>query len=185
MSARGYGERIDALVVDGRSLAAGVFDERQVRAAAGLTMALGGVAFAFAFLAKEFVPIKIVTTFFFVEFALRVGAGLRYTPVGQAARMLTRRGDPQWVSAAPKRFAWALGAVMAAAMTLITNAGIRGLLPMSICLICLTLMWLESVLGLCLGCEVYRVLVRRGWMAADDAYEVCANGACSIDTPQR
>jgi hypothetical protein len=38
-------------------------------------------------------------------------------------------------------------------------------LPRSICLICLGLMWLESVLGLCLGCEIHGILVRRGWAA--------------------
>ena len=34
-------------------------------------------------------------------------------------------------------------------MTMITNSGIRGYLPRTICLICLALMWLEAVLGLC------------------------------------
>jgi hypothetical protein len=34
------------------------------------------------------------------------------------------------------------------------------MLPRTICLICLTLMWMESVLGLCLGCKVYALLVR-------------------------
>ena len=52
-------------------------------------------------------------------------------------------------------------------MTVITNSGIRGPLPRTICLICLTLMWLESVLGLCVGCEIHALLVRRGWARAD------------------
>ncbi len=68
-----------------------------------------------------------------------------------------------------------------AAMVLITNGGIRGALPLSICLLCLTLMWLEAVLGLCLGCEIHGVLVRRGWCARDDAFEICAGGACKIE----
>jgi hypothetical protein len=37
------------------------------------------------------------------------------------------------------------------------------------------------VLGLCLGCELYRVMVRHGWRSKDDEYEVCANGACELD----
>jgi hypothetical protein len=184
MSGRMYGERVEGLQANGRPLVAGVFDERQVRAAAGLTMALGAVAFAYAFLAKEFLPIKIVTAFFLIEFAVRVSMGLRFSPVGQAARILTQRGEPQWVSAAPKRFAWSLGVVMAGAMTVITNANIRGLLPMSICLVCLTLMWLESVLGLCVGCQVYGLMVRRGWRSPVQKYEVCADGACSVDQPK-
>jgi hypothetical protein len=81
----------------------------------------------------------------------------------------------------PKRFAWSLGLVLSLAMTVITNANIRGTLPLTICLICMTLMWLEAMLGLCLGCEIYRLMVRRGWIAKDDAFEVCSNGACSTE----
>jgi hypothetical protein len=84
------------------------------------------------------------------------------------------------VSAKPKRFAWSIGVGMSFAMMIITNSGIRGLLPMSICLLCLTLMWLESVLGLCVGCELYAFLVKRGWRAPDEAFEVCSHGVCQI-----
>ena len=34
---------------------------------------------------KEFVPIKVVTTFFFVDFLIRVTVGLRYSPIGVVA----------------------------------------------------------------------------------------------------
>ena len=43
----------------------------------------------------------------------------------------------------------------------------------------MTLMWLEAVLGLCLGCEIYGALVRRGWIAKDEAFEICSGGACA------
>jgi Domain of unknown function (DUF4395) len=112
-----------------------------------------------------------------------VGLGLKYSPIGQIARLLTRHQAPLWVSAKPKRFAWSLGLVMSLAMTLITNSHIRGALPLSICLLCLTLMWLEAVLGLCLGCEIHGALVRRGWIARDEAYEICASGACAATPP--
>jgi hypothetical protein len=42
------------------------------------------------------------------------------------------------------------------------------------------MMWLESVLGLCLGCELHARLVRRGWTTKDPAFEVCANGVCDL-----
>ena len=131
-------------------------------------------------------PIKIVTTFFFVDFLIRVTVGLSYSPVGVVARWLTRRLEPQWVSAKPKRFAWTLGLVMSFAMMVITNSDIHGALPRTICLICLALMWMESVLGLCLGCEIYGFLVRRGWAQQDEAFEICVGGACDISrAPQR
>jgi len=123
----------------------------------------------------------VVTAFFFVDFSIRVTLGLGSSPTGFLARWLTRRQPPQWVSAKPKRFAWTLGVVMALAMALITNAGIRGPLPLSICLLCLALMWFEAVLGLCLGCEIHRLLVSRGWAARDEAFERCAGGACATE----
>lgn len=180
-SGRTYGKRVDGLVIDGLPVRAGVFDEREVRAAAGLTLVLGAVAFVYALFAKQYLPIKLVTAFFVLEFAVRVAIGLQYSPLGQVARALTWRQSAQWVSAQPKRFAWSLGLVLSLVMTVVTNADVRGTLPMTICLICLTLMWLEAVLGLCLGCEIHGVLRRRGWIARDDAYEVCSSGACASD----
>ena len=59
------------------------------------------------------------------------------------------------------------------------------MLPRTICLICLTLMWMESVLGVCLGCEIHGYLVRRGWTTKDPDYEVCAHGACELPVRRR
>ena len=175
-----YGEIIEGLAVDGHEVRAPVFDENQVRAAAGITMALGTIAFVFANFEKVFEPIKIVTAFFFIDFLIRATVGLRYSPVGAAARVLVRRLEPQWTSAQPKRFAWTLGLIMSFAMMVITNSNIHGMLPRTICLICLALMWMESVLSLCLGCEIYGFLVRRGWIEPDERFEICVGGACSI-----
>ncbi|EHR73398.1 hypothetical protein BurJ1DRAFT_4612 [Burkholderiales bacterium JOSHI_001] len=175
-----FGESIPGLVMQGRPVRGTVFNEQQVRAAAGITLALATGAFVQAWLAQRYLPIQVVTVFFALEFALRCAFGLRASPVGWLAGKLVARQAPLWVSAAPKRFAWTLGLVMACAMALITNAGIRGPLPLSICALCITLMWLETALGLCLGCEIYRLAVRRGWMRVDDAFEVCTHGACSL-----
>lgn len=175
-----YGQTITHIRPDGQPLQAGAFEENQVRAAAGLTLALGAVALAYAFLGKIYLPIQTVTTLFFVEFLIRVTWGITRSPLGLIAGWMTRRQTPYWVSAKPKRFAWSLGLVMSLAMMIITNSGIRGPLPLTICLICLTLMWLEAVLGLCLGCEIHRQLVRLGWMQPDKDFEICANGACTV-----
>lgn len=156
-----------------------LIDERAIRAAAGLTLVLGAVAFSEALLAQDYVPLRLVTAFFAVDFALRVTAGPHRSPVGAVAGLLVRGLPPEPVSLRPKRFAWSLGLVMSVAMTGITNAGVTGWLPRSVCLLCLTLMWLEAVLGVCLGCQVHRVLVARGIVTPDPAL-VCADGACDV-----
>ena len=175
-----YGQPLYGQTPAGTALQAGVFNEHEVRAAAGLTMALGTTAFVFAYFAKVYVPIQVVTTVFFIEFLVRVLFGFQYSPVRLAARWMTSRRAPEWASAKPKRFAWTMGLVLAFAMMVITNTGIRGALPLTICLICIALMWMESVLGICVGCEIHGFLVRRGWVQKDPAYEVCAHGACGI-----
>ncbi len=175
-----FGEVISGLAPDGDELRSAVFNENEVRAAAGLTMVLGAVAFAYAYFAANWLPLQVVTTLFFVEFFMRVTTGLRYSPIGVIARQLTRRQPPEWVSAKPKRFAWTIGLVMSFSMMVLTNSGVTGIVPRTVCLICLTLMWLESVLGICLGCELHGRLVRRGWTTKDPAFEVCAHGACEL-----
>ena len=155
-----------------------VVNENDARAAAGLTMVTGAVAFSYAYFDKQYIPLQVAASLFFVEFLIRVTLGLRYSPFGVVARAMTLSRAPQWVSATPKRFAWTLGLAMAFAMTVITNSGIRGYLPRTICLICLTLMWLESVLGLCVGCKIYGLLALRGWVAVGDGDESCADGYC-------
>lgn len=177
------GEVIDGLTVDGTELHAAVVDENRARAAAGITMVVGAVAFVYAYFEKRYVPLQIVSTFFFLEFLVRVTAGLRRSPVGLVAGWMTNRRPPEWVSAKPKRFAWTLGLAMSGAMMIITNSGIRGWLPRSVCLICLALMWMESVLGLCLGCEIHAFLVRRNVRTDDPAFEICAGGVCAV--PER
>ena len=180
MSSWTFGETVAGLTVDGREVRTAVFNEHGVRAAAGLTMVIGAVAFAYAYFDRNYVPLQVVTVFFFIEFLTRVTAGLKYSPMGVIGLWMVQRKPPEWASAKPKRFAWTMALALSGAMAIITNVGIRGYLPRTICLICLVLMWMESVLGLCVGCEIHGFLVRRGWAKKDPAFEICAHGACEI-----
>jgi hypothetical protein len=153
-------------------------DENRARAAAGLTMALGAIAFCYAYFDQIYWPLRVVSVLFAVDFLIRVTVGLSSSPAGVLAGLLTRRHRPEWVSVRPKRLAWSLGLAMSSAMAVITNSGVHGWLPRSICLICIVLMWLEAVLGLCLGCELHVMLVARGWARGDDPGLVCGHGAC-------
>jgi hypothetical protein len=176
-----YGEVVAGLVANGKPVTEGLFNEHAVRAAAGITLVLGAVAFVYAYFGKQYLPIKLVTMLFFIEFSIRTMFGIRYSPVGLLARALTWNRQPLWVSARPKRFAWTLGLALSLAMTIITNSNIRGPLPLTICLFCLSLMWMEAVLGFCLGCEIYRCLTKRGWFAKDAPNEICSNGTCRLE----
>lgn len=157
-------------------------NEHQVRAAAGLTLVLATVAFGYAYFDQRYLGLQLVSAFFLAEYVLRIRVGITRSPVGLLAGWLTRRHPPEWVSAEPKALAWTLGLALAGAMTVATNAGVRGWLPKSLCLVCLVLMWLEAALGRCLGCEIHGFLLRRGWIEKNAAYEVCARVASDVRT---
>ena len=175
-----FGEHIAASTAAGEPLRAAVFDENDVRASAGLTLVLGAIAFSLALLEQQYIPLQAVTTFFFVEFLVRTTVGIRYSPVGLVARAMTRGMAPVWVSAKPKLFAWRIGLGMAFSMMIITNSGVRGWIPGTLCVICMTLMWMEAALGRCLGCELHAFLVRRGLTEHDRDYEICSGGVCDL-----
>lgn len=179
----GYGQSSGGLTVNGRDLHAGVFNENEVRAAAGMTMVMGAVVFVLALTEQIYLPLQLTTIFFFIEFGVRVTVGFQHSPLGRLSHVLVGRFEPMWVSARPKRFAWSMGVGLSFAMVIITNSGIRGALPATLCSICLVLMWMESALGVCAGCEIYSSLRRRGWVAQDDSIEICAGGVCEAPRP--
>lgn len=98
---RTYGQVISGTAADGSELQSGVFNENEVRAAAGLTMVVGAVAFVYAYFNKYYVPLQVVATFFFAEFLIRVTLGLQYSPTGIVGRFLTQRNPPDWVYLVP------------------------------------------------------------------------------------
>ena len=113
---------VSGVTVNGVELRAAVVDENQVRAAAGLTMVMGAVAFSLAYFNHQYILLQVVSTFFFVEFLTRLTVGLSVSPIGVVARAMTVREVPDWVSEKPKRFAWTLGLGMTFAMAIITEA---------------------------------------------------------------
>src|SRR4051795_13352891 len=83
-----FGQHLSGLTADGRPLRAAVFNEKEVRAAAGLTMVTGAIAFSYAYFDKNYTPLQVVTCVFFVEFLTRLTVGLRYSPAGVVARAM-------------------------------------------------------------------------------------------------
>jgi hypothetical protein len=104
-------------------------------------------------------------------FWARVATGPTLSPFGQlATRVIAPRlGPPRYVSGPPKRFAQGMGAAMstAAAVLALTGAHTAATVVLAVLLVAATL---ESVFALCLGCQVFGVLMRLGAVPDD----VCA-----------
>jgi hypothetical protein len=87
-------QRMSRPTPHGAEMRAAVFNENEVRAAAGLTMVIGAVAFSYAYLDHDYIPLRIATTLFLAEFLIRLTMGLRYSPMGAVAHMLTIAHPP-------------------------------------------------------------------------------------------
>ena len=115
-----------------------VIDERAVRAAAGIMFLLGGAAFATAFFTGSAQPLQPFGMFFMIDMLLRVTAGDRWSPTLMLGRLAVKGQRPEWVGAPQKELAWWLGFGLA----------------LVLCGSCLTLLFLETSFGICVGCAL-------------------------------
>jgi hypothetical protein len=61
---RSVGHRHAAVAADHTTARATSVNEHEVRAAAGMTMVIGAVAFAYAYFAKQYVPVQVAASVF-------------------------------------------------------------------------------------------------------------------------
>jgi hypothetical protein len=166
----GFGEAVSGYEVP-------VLNEREVRAAAGIMFLFAFMTFASAWFVGNFRPTKIFVIAFLVDFTIRLFVNPRYAPSMIAARFAVRGQAPEWVGAPQKRFAWAIGWLLALAMLwLIVINNVIGPINMLVCATCLTLMFFESAFGICVGCKIYNALPGR-------QAQHCAGGSCEVFVP--
>ncbi|MBP8149054.1 MAG: DUF4395 family protein [Limnohabitans sp.] len=134
---------------------------------------------------------------FYALFEMLAGMSVKtayLSPTIWLSSWLARRSLAVWKPLAPKRFAWSIGTCMisfclvffhpekfAAAVNFIfqmqllptTEQYLARWLPLVMVWVCLGFMWLEAVLGYCLGCEVHALLVKAGVFTQE--CEACNN----------
>jgi len=133
----------------------------------------GVVIMSLTYVATGWTPLLVVIAYGFIA---RVLTGPRLSPLGLlVTRVITPRlGLPaRPVPGPPKRFAQGIGVVFSVtALVLAVGLDAPVAARMAIALLA-GAATLESVFGLCLGCQVFALLMRRGIVPA----EVCA--ACA------
>jgi hypothetical protein len=139
-----------------------VFNEREIRAAAGIIFLFAFVAFMNGWLTGNNGPTKIMVSAFFVDFFIRVFVNPKYAPSMIIGRWIVKNQTPKYVGAAPKRWAWALGFMLAGIMFyLVVLNGMGGPIIIAICGVCLGLFFSESAFGVCVGCKVYDIFHKK------------------------
>ncbi|MEN9721911.1 MAG: hypothetical protein RIT13_2616, partial [Pseudomonadota bacterium] len=104
-----FGERIP-----GYSVA--VFNERAVRAAAGILFFFAMVTFMNAMLLGNFQPTRVFVVAFLIDFTLRIFVNPKFSPSLILGQWIVRKQEPEYVGAPQKRFAWAIGFILAMLM---------------------------------------------------------------------
>lgn len=166
------GEYVDGIDVP-------VVDERAVRASAGMLFLFGIVAVMTAALTGDLQLLRAFGIVFLFDMAMRLFVGTRYTPSLVIGTLIVRRQRPEWVGAKQKQLAWAiglgLGSVSCAAMGFL-GASVE--VQIALCSICLSLLFIESAFGICVGCELQRRFSR-------EKPQLCAGDACTPVPPKR
>ena len=144
-----------------------VVNEKAARVVAGCVLVLSAITLA--------TGLYWLAALMAVGFALRVGWGPRFSPLAKlATRVIAPRlGDEKLVPGPPKRFAQAIG------LTFTTGAAVFGLSDLTtvadvLLVFMLIATTLESVFAICLGCEVFGLLMRIGLIPERICIE-CAN----------
>lgn len=152
-----------------------VLNERAVRASAGILFFLAMIAFMNAWLTGNFQPTRVFVVSFLVDFTIRIFVNPRLAPSLIMGQWFVRRQQPEWVGAPQKRFAWAIGFVLASAMLyLVVFNRVIGPVNLLVCALCLTLLFFESAFGICLGCKLYNLCNR-------EKAQLCPGGVCEAE----
>ena len=151
-----------------------VIDERIARTAAGALLAVGVAGAVLALATGSMRPMQGFAMLFLLDMTVRLAVSERWAPTMLVARALVRRGEPQWVGAAQKRFAWWLGVALAATSCVSLGWLAAPLwVTLALCGTCLTLLASEALLGYCPGCALHRALSR-------EETRYCADGSCEV-----
>ena len=151
-----------------------VLNEREARGAAGIMFLFAMIAFMTAWFKGDFTPTKLTIVAFFIDFFIRVLINPRYSPTLIMARWMVNNQTAEYVGAPQKRFAWAIGLVLATFMMfLVVINDVRGPINMITCLVCLILLFFESAFGICVGCKLYNLFNK-------EKAQLCPGNVCEI-----
>lgn len=177
-----YGKILPGLTIYGKPAPYPVLNERAVRAGAGIMFVMGFFSFMQALYSGVYEYLAFTVLFFFVDFVMKVIIGTRFSPISIVANWVVRKQTPEYIGAIQKRFAWSIGLVLSGTMVLLVWVfEIRGPINLSICLLCLTFMFLETSFGICVGCKIYNFLLHKGIIATPEYKQACPGNACAIE----
>ena len=161
-----YGEHVPGYEVT-------VINEREARAAAGLLFMLGMIVIFVGIGYNHIIVARVYLAFLFVDFTARM-ISPKYAPSLLIGKFVTRNQKPEYVGGLQKRFAWTMGWFISLPMMwwFVLHWDIT-FYKVMVCILCLTLMFLEAAFAICVGCMIYK------WIVREDPKH-CPGGSCEI-----
>lgn len=151
-----------------------VLNERAVRASAGILFFFAMASFMNAWLTGNFQPTRVFVVAFLVDFTVRIFVNPLYAPSLILGQWFVRKQLPEYVGAPQKRFAWAIGFVLALTMLyLLVIKHVIGPVNLLVCALCLLLLFFEAAFGICLGCKIYNFFNK-------EKAQHCPGGVCEL-----
>ncbi len=155
-----------------------VLNEREIRASAGILYFFMFLAWMLVIVKEDFFMIKLVNTIFLIDFMIRMFISPKYSPSLIIGRLFVGKQTPEYVGAAPKKFAWTIGLVLASIIfLLLVVMNSTSIITGIICQICLIFLFFEAVFGICLGCKFYPLFHK-------EKTQFCPGGICEVKTKQ-
>ncbi len=161
-----YGEKVPGYDVT-------VINEREARAAAGILFMLGMIVIFVGIGYNHIIAARVYLSFLFLDFTIRIFTP-KYSPSMLLGKFMVRNQKPEYVGGLQKRFAWTLGWIVAIPMMdwFVIHWDIT-FYKVLICLLCLSLMFLENAFSICIGCKIYEMLIK-------EKAQHCPGGVCEI-----
>ena len=152
-----------------------VINEREARAAAGILGLLGTIILFVSIGFGHVIVARVYLTFLWFDFLARA-INANYSPSLLLGRLIVQNQKPEYVGSLQKRFAWTLGWFISFPMIywFVLHWDIT-FYKVLICVLCITLMFLESAFSVCVGCIIYKAITRE-----DPKH--CPGGVCEVRT---
>jgi len=162
-----------------------VLDERRMRGSAAIMFLLGIIAFINGFILSKYAVIPYITGFLMINFMIGIFINPKFSPTVLVSYFFTRNQSALPIGAIQKKFAWSLGlglTVVIFTLSLFLQTDISFFEPVCmLCVICLTILFLETAFGICLGCKLYYLFI---WLKIFKQPEVkpnCMGDSCDVE----
>lgn len=152
-----------------------VFNEREVRAAAGILFLIGFFGLTVALSTGFVMPMRAFAVLFLIDMLIRLFISPRYSPTLALGRLVVYPQRPEFVGANQKKWAWGMGLGLALVSCFVMGwLGAPLWITLIMCGVCLSFLFLETAFGICVGCELQKIFSK-------EKPQMCPGDSCNYN----